>query len=290
MSCVPHSCSVSQERRKMALGALTVGVAFLPDSVHPAVRVDPQEEASVLAVQPLGILEVPRRETSAAAAFRCGGKCGDFSYRSHLLSSSFSCSSHCCYFFPFPLSCRSSPTVASRLPPSCLAPSSPSSSFSCPLLFLLRKPPHSLIRFNPGGQIVCLKFLLLVTMPARRRQSNDSVDTQKDFEKVFTPRLRRGSSLPSLVACPRSCAPVANGAQRAAVSLEDGTHVGSPFSSALSWTEIFREGQLAWICGGLSPVGLSSHAPNEGTHTHIHTHTHTLLSLSLSHTPTDSKL
>lgn len=47
-------------------GTLTVGVALLPDAVHPAVGVDAQEEAAVLAVEPLGVLEVPGGEGSAA--------------------------------------------------------------------------------------------------------------------------------------------------------------------------------------------------------------------------------
>lgn len=43
---------------------LTVGIALLPDAVHPAVGVDAQEEAAVLAVEPLGVLEVPGGERS----------------------------------------------------------------------------------------------------------------------------------------------------------------------------------------------------------------------------------
>lgn len=43
-------------------------VALFPDSVHSAVRVNPQEEASVFAVQPLGVLEVSRREGATATA------------------------------------------------------------------------------------------------------------------------------------------------------------------------------------------------------------------------------
>lgn len=40
-------------------GPLTVRIALLADAVHPAVGVDAQEEAAVLAVEPLGVLEVP---------------------------------------------------------------------------------------------------------------------------------------------------------------------------------------------------------------------------------------
>lgn len=47
--------------------ALTVRVALLADAVHPAVGVDAEEEAAVLAVQPLGVLEVPGGEGAAAA-------------------------------------------------------------------------------------------------------------------------------------------------------------------------------------------------------------------------------
>lgn len=58
--------------------ALTVRVALLPHAVHAAVGVDAQEEASVFAVQPLGILEVAGREvTAAAAVLRQGGQSGD---------------------------------------------------------------------------------------------------------------------------------------------------------------------------------------------------------------------
>lgn len=60
-----------------------MGVGFLPDAVHAPVRSDPQEKASVLAVQPLGLLEAPRK-AAAAVVFRYGGKCGDLSC-GHLL-------------------------------------------------------------------------------------------------------------------------------------------------------------------------------------------------------------
>lgn len=52
-------------------------VALLADPVHSAVGVDAQEEAPVLAVQPLGVLEVARRESAAAAVLRQGWQRGD---------------------------------------------------------------------------------------------------------------------------------------------------------------------------------------------------------------------
>lgn len=63
---------------------LTVGVTLFPNSIHSAVGLYPQEEASVFTVQPLGVLEAPWGEAAAAAVLRCGGKRGDFS-RGHLL-------------------------------------------------------------------------------------------------------------------------------------------------------------------------------------------------------------
>lgn len=63
---------------------LTVGVTLLPDSIHAAVGLYPQEEAPVLTVQPLRVLEAPGGEAATAAVVRCGGKRGDFS-RGHLL-------------------------------------------------------------------------------------------------------------------------------------------------------------------------------------------------------------
>lgn len=51
-------------------------VALLADSVHAAVGVDAQEEAAVLAVEPLGVLEVAGREGGAAILGQCG-KRGD---------------------------------------------------------------------------------------------------------------------------------------------------------------------------------------------------------------------
>lgn len=56
---------------------LTVWVALLPDAVHSAVGVDAQEEAPVFTVEPLGVLEVARREGAAAAVVRQGGHRGD---------------------------------------------------------------------------------------------------------------------------------------------------------------------------------------------------------------------
>ena len=52
-------------------------VALLADPVHSAVGVDAQEEAPVLAVQPLGVLEVAGRESAAAAVLRQGWQRGD---------------------------------------------------------------------------------------------------------------------------------------------------------------------------------------------------------------------
>lgn len=111
------------KKRRRGLELLTVGVVLLPDSIHSPVRLNPQEEAPVFTVQPFGILEAPRRKPAAAAVFRCGGKCCDFS-RGHLL------------LFPrFPATASSpswadqsrSPTEASHLP----------LSVACSLL-----PPH----------------------------------------------------------------------------------------------------------------------------------------------------
>lgn len=64
-------------------GTLTVRVALLPDAVHPAVGVDAQEEAAVLAVEPLGVLEVPGGESAAAPVVGQRRQRGDAPRRRH---------------------------------------------------------------------------------------------------------------------------------------------------------------------------------------------------------------
>lgn len=127
-------CCAKQRRR--GLEALTVGVVFLPDSIHSPVRLYPQEEAPVFTVQPFGILEAPRRKAAAAAVFRCGGKCRDLS-RGHLL------------LFPrFPAT-ASSPSWAVQEPHCGLPPPTNSCLFPPPLL---HRASRKLILLNPWGQ------------------------------------------------------------------------------------------------------------------------------------------
>lgn len=130
-------CCAVQRRRGLEL--LTVGVVLLPDSIHSPVRLYPQEEAPVFTVQPFGILEAPRRKAAAAAVFRCGGKCCDFS-RGHLL------------LFPrFPAT-ASSPSWAVQEPHCGLPPPTNCCLFPPPLL---HRASHKLILLNPQRS-VCL--------------------------------------------------------------------------------------------------------------------------------------
>ena len=79
-------------QREEGLGLLTVGVVLLPDTIHPPVRVNPQEVASVFTVQPLGIFKVSWGKATATAVIRSGRKCGDLARGHVLLSLSLSLS------------------------------------------------------------------------------------------------------------------------------------------------------------------------------------------------------